>query len=82
MVCAPGFLKSFLFARRNVCVFVCPSLIISVVIWCDIGHDMLLVKPVLLLLINWKGVALVTQCTVHARKDVKVDTVLATEGDV
>ena len=47
------------------------ELITSGMIWCDVGH-VRLVKPVLqlfslLLLINWMGMALVTQCVVHAR---------------
>ena len=46
---APGFLKLLWFARRYVCMFVCPPprpLITSCVIWCDIGR-VRLVKQVL-----------------------------------
>ena len=68
----PGFLKSFLFACQYVCLSVYPhprALIISGLIWCDIGH-VWLGKPVLqlfslFLLINWMGMALVTQHVVH-----------------
>ena len=73
---APGFLKSFcLHISRCVCLSVClppRELIISGMIWCDTGY-VWLVKPVLqffkiLLSINWKGVALVTQRIMHARQ--------------
>ena len=59
----------------GMCVSVCHplrALITSGVIWCDIGH-VWLVKQVLWLfrilsLINWKGLALVTQHVVHDRQ--------------
>ena len=74
----PGFLKSFLFAHRyvcvcvSVCVFTTRALITSGMIWCDICQ-VWLVKPILQLFriflsINWKGVALATQCVMHTRQ--------------
>ena len=77
---APGFLKLLWFARRYVCVCVCPPprpLITSGVIWCDIGRERL-VKQVLRLFpafnyfirhlpsIKWMGVAILTQHVVSA----------------
>ena len=75
---APGFLKSFLFARRylSVCVSICVSAPEGINNhWhdqCDIGH-LWLVKPIVLLfrilpLINWKSVTLVTQYIMHSRQ--------------
>ena len=73
------FLEIICFVHASMCVSVCPSvclppraLITSGMIWCDIGY-VWLVKPVpqvfsLLPSINWMGVALVTQCVVHARQ--------------
>ena len=69
------FLK-IIFVHASVCVCICVCVHVSTPEginnqWCDIGR-VWLVKPILqpfkiLLLINWKGVALVTQCIVHAR---------------
>ena len=78
---ASDFFKSFLFARRYLCVCLCVCLSLCLLLWALITIDMIwcdkgrvwLVKPVLqlfslLLSINWMAVALVTQRIAHTRQ--------------